>query len=130
MRCMRAGDGIRISGSGIAWGRPMSKPGTSFRRPDATRRSRRNTSRGNAHRSRPTWDYLEDRTLLTPPTLTIVDATVQEGSGAGPTVLSGSISPGSAIVGYRIDGVAGERLRFHSDAFSSTAGIWDLYGPG
>jgi len=68
---------------------------------------------------------LEERTLLT--TVSVADITVVRGA-TGPTIVSGTISPGTATNGYRIDGSAGEMLKFHVDTFSSTSGNWDLYG--
>jgi hypothetical protein len=73
-------------------------------------------SPGKRHRSRPHLDRLEDRTLLTGPTITIADLTVIRGSS------------GPAVNGYRINGFAGEAIKFHFDTTSSTALTWALYG--
>ena len=106
----------------------MKNPVSTSRPKDFTPR-RPGSRRAGARRVRPRWDCLESRMLLANPAISILDATVQEAANAGPTVLAGAISPATAIVGYRIDGTAGERLQFHADAFSSTAGTWQLYGP-
>ena len=86
----------------------------------------RNPGRAARRRSNPRIDLLEERTLLT--TVSVADITVVRGA-TGPSVVSGTISPGTATNGYRIDGSAGEMLKFHVDTFSSTSGNWDLYGP-
>ncbi len=46
----------------------------------------------------------------------------------GPTSISGALNPGDELAAYRIDGTAGEQLRFHSLSTLTTNGSWFLEG--
>ena len=71
-------------------------------------------------------ESLEERLVLTS-SLSINSVAITLNT-PGPTSVAGTLTPGTELAAYRIDGTAGEQLLFHSVSTSSTSGIWELIG--
>ena len=85
------------------------------------------SSQSLAKRRRLSMEALEERILLSDPTVAISGVAISLGP-PGPASISGTLTPATATQIYRIGGVAGERLAFHSISTTSTQGSWALFG--
>ncbi len=68
-------------------------------------------------------ELLEDRR---PMAFNVTDVTLTEGT---PTRIKDTLVPGTEAALYRIDGAAGQTIRFDSIQVSSSSGSWSLYSP-
>ena len=89
------------------------------RRAFAASRSRRVRTR-----TRLEIDSLEQRVVLSSLSINSIAITLNT---PGPTSVAGTLSPGTEVAAYRIDGSAAETLQFDSVSTSSTSGSWYLY---